>query len=121
MTERPSESGRSWLRLLLILIAVLLALPIVLMLLLLPMGMMGWGGGPGSGMILSPLLAIGMLGVFFIILLGGGVVLYRAVTEGSLSGTDRALEELRLSYARGELSQEEFEQRRNDLERTERP
>ena len=40
---------------------------------------------------------------------------YRAFTQGSLNGTDSALQELRLAYARGELSQEEFEQRREHL------
>ncbi|WP_330633162.1 SHOCT domain-containing protein [Halocatena halophila] len=121
MTEPITDHSRSGLRVILLLIAVLLALPIFLMIFMLPMGMMGWGGGPGSGMILPPLLGIGMMVALFIVLLGSGFVLYRVVTRGSLDSTDRALEELRLAYARGELSQEEFEQRRKDLERTEHP
>jgi len=41
--------------------------------------------------------------------------LYRAIAGSDDS--DRALEELRLAYARGEMSDEEYEQRRDALER----
>ena len=56
-----------------------------------------------------------MMLVFLLVLLGIGYLIYRAFTRESLSSNDPALEELRLAYARGELSQEEFEQRRENL------
>ena len=81
------------------------------------MGMMGWwaDGAPGTGAGMSPLWGIGMMLLIFLVLLGIGYLIYRAFTRGSLSSIDPALEELRLAYARGELSQEEFEQRRENL------
>lgn len=68
---------------------------------------------------MSPLWGIGMMLVGLLVLLGIGYVLYRAVTRDTFSGNDSALKELRLAYARGDLSQEEFEQRRDDLQRSE--
>lgn len=121
MSESTTTDGRTWLRVLLLIIAFLLLLPLLMMAFMMPMmGMMGWGwgGGPGSGVVMSPLWGIGMMLVLLLVLLGIGYTLYRAVTRTSLGGNDSALEELRLAYARGELSQEEFEQRREDLERT---
>lgn len=44
---------------------------------------------------------IGMMLLFFIVLLGIGYFLYRTVTRGAFSGNDAALEELRIAYARG--------------------
>ena len=53
---------------------------------------------------------------FLSALVGGAYLLYQAIT-GSESDSDQALEELRLAYARGELTDEEYEQRREALER----
>ena len=54
--------------------------------------------------------------VVLLIAVGVVYVLYRGVT-GAGSEEDAALEELRLAYARGDLSDEEFEERRQRLER----
>lgn len=56
--------------------------------------------------------------VLFVVLLGGGYLLYRTLEEPKTNGTDAALEELRLAYARGELSDEEFEKRVSRLRST---
>lgn len=64
-------------------------------------------------------MGIGMMFLFLVILLGIGYFLYRAMARGALSGNDSILEELRIAYTRGTLSQEEFEQRRDGLQRSE--
>lgn len=82
---------------------------------------MGGGGGWGMGggllggdMFLWPLLLVGLVAVLVYALSDGGTA-----TKDRRSGreTDRAMAELRERYARGELSDEEFEQRRRTLER----
>ncbi|MBZ6494929.1 SHOCT domain-containing protein [Natrinema longum] len=74
-----------------------------------------WGGGTAPGWL--P-LAAGLVQLLFVAaVVGGGYLVYRAIA--GTDGTDRALEELRAAYARGELSDEEYEQRRNVLERNE--
>jgi len=83
-------------------------------------GMMGGYGGTGGfgagGTIFG---IVGQLG-FLLLLVGGGYLLYRALTDGgntnSLGPPDTAMEELRRAYARGEISDEEFETRRNRLQ-----
>ena len=52
---------------------------------------------------------------------GIGYLLYRGLVGGVGSSltSDRALEELRVAYARGDLSDEEFEERRAKLTREE--
>ncbi|MFW5895956.1 MAG: SHOCT domain-containing protein [archaeon] len=78
----------------------------------------GWGMGPGLfggwGMLLWPLLLLGLIAVLVYALSDrdAGAKDGRTVREG-----DRALAALRERYARGELSDEEFEQRRRTLER----
>ena len=107
----------------LIVIGALVVLPMVFM----GFGMMGfgpmmggmwghgtWGGGTVPGWM--PLVAVLMQLLFVAAIVGGGYLLYRAVT-GTDGDGDRALEELRLAYARGEMSDEEYEQRRETLER----
>ena len=110
---------RSWLRILIILAAIVLLAPLLMMAFMMPMmGMMGWwgvdGAAPGTGV--SMVGGLGMLLFCLVILLGIGYVLYRLFTSLWPSVENPALEELRLAYARGELSQEEFEQRRDDLQ-----
>ena len=72
----------------------------------------GWGWGVwGGGMLLFGL-------VWIVLLIGLPVVLvYWVTTQGQSreNGSDRALELLRERYARGELSEEEFETRRARL------
>ena len=107
----------------LIAIGVLVVLPMVFM----GFGMMGfgpmmggmwghgtWGGGTTPGWV--PLVGVLLQLLFVAAIIGAGYLLYRAVV-GSSDGSDGALEELRLAYARGELSDEEYEQRRETLER----
>jgi putative membrane protein len=114
-TERTSDG---LLRIVLIVLAVIVLFPLLMMVFAMPMmGMMGWwwGGGMAGG--LSPLWGIGMMLVWLVVLVGIGYLLYRGLVGGvgsSLTG-DRALEELRVAYARGDLSDEEFEERRTKL------
>jgi len=90
-------------------------------------GMMGfgpmmsgmWGGHMwGDGTIPGWMFIVGILMqlLFLAALVGGGYLIYRAVPRDA-SDSDQALEELRLAYARGELTDEEYEQRREALER----
>ncbi|MFC6987566.1 SHOCT domain-containing protein [Haloplanus sp. GCM10025708] len=116
-TERTSDG---LLRIVLIVLAVIVLFPLLMMVFAMPMmGMMGWwwGGGIAGG--LSPLWGIGMMLVWLVVLIGIGYLLYRGLVGGagsSLTG-DRALEELRVAYARGDLTDEEYEQRKDLLER----
>ncbi|WP_311173348.1 SHOCT domain-containing protein [Halobellus ordinarius] len=69
------------------------------------MGGLGGFGMLGGGMFLWPLLLIGLILLF----------VYGTNREEQTSKTDTALAELRERYARGELSDEEFENRRSSL------
>ncbi|WP_435346700.1 SHOCT domain-containing protein [Haloarchaeobius sp. HRN-SO-5] len=73
-----------------------------------------WGDRTGFGGWMLVVVVTQFL--FLAVLVGAGYLLYRAAT-GSDGGDERALEELRLAYARGDLSDEEFESRRERLER----
>lgn len=78
-----------------------------------------WGGGMwGDGTMPGWMFVAGIVMqlLFLAALVGGGYLVYRAVT-GPTSDSDQALEELRVTYARGELTDEEYEQRREALER----
>lgn len=107
------------LRTILTIVAVIVLLPVLMMVFLMPM--MGfWGGGHmwnggmwnGTGVGWMWLL---MWVVLLAVLLGGGYLVFRAIGGGMGAGADPALEELRTAYARGELSDEEFEERRERL------
>ena len=74
----------------------------------------GWGGTAAPSWL--PLVAVLLQLLFVAAIVGAGYLLYRAVA-GSDGDGDPALEELRLAYARGEMSDEEYEQRREALER----
>jgi putative membrane protein len=69
------------------------------------MGGLGGFGMLGGGMFLWPLLLIGLI----------LLLVYGTNREEPSSGQDTALAELRKRYARGELSDEEFESRRSSL------
>ncbi|MFB6100954.1 MAG: SHOCT domain-containing protein [Haloplanus sp.] len=108
---------------------VLLVLGALILLPILTMGMGGtMMGGPmthgmwGGGTAMAPgwMLLLGVLGqvLFLVAIVGVGYLLYRGVTQAE-SDTDDALAELRLAYARGDLSDEEFERRRETLQREE--
>jgi len=109
--------------LLLVVIGAVLVFPLFFM----GFGMMGfgpmmggmWGGHMwGDGAMPGWLAVVGIVMqlLFLAALVGGGYLVYRAVTGGA-SDVDHALEELRLAYARGDLTDEEYEQRREALER----
>jgi len=120
MSTKRSTNGL--LRVVLLVLAVIVLFPMLMMVFAVPMmGMMGWwwGGGMAGG--LSPLWGIGMMLVWLVILVGIGYLLYRGLVGrvGSSITGDRALEELRVAYARGDLSDEEFEERRANLTREE--
>jgi putative membrane protein len=113
-------------RLLTIVLAIIGAL-VVFPVLFMGFGMMGtgsmmggmwghetWGSGTASGWML--LVSVLIRGLFLAAVLGTGYLVYRSITKHDRN-SDRALEELRLAYARGELSDEEYETRRERLER----
>ena len=100
----------------LVLVAVLV--PLLMMGVAMPMmgfGMGAWNGTPGATW--PWLLA---WAVHVALFLGLGYLLYRALRGSATRRTDPALEELRQAYARGDISEEEFEERRERLERGER-
>jgi len=119
MPENTTDSS-------LVAIVLVLAALVVLPALVMGSGMMGfgsmmgawehgmWGGGAMPGWML--LVGVLMQLLFLAAIVGAGYLLYRAAA-GSDGDDDRALEELRVAYARGELSDEEYEQRRDALER----
>jgi putative membrane protein len=72
--------------------------------------MYGYGGMDGFG-IIGVLIQL----VFLLVVLGGGYLLVRRVTDHTAS-RDGAMDELRTAYARGDLSDEEFETRREKLD-----
>jgi putative membrane protein len=79
-----------------------------------------WGGGMWGGATASPgwVLVVGavMRVAALAVVVGAGYLLYRtAVGDKVARGRDDALEELRLAYARGDLTDEEFERRRERL------
>lgn len=109
---------------------VLVALGALLLVPLLVMGfgMMGagmmdgtWGGHMWSDSGMTGwaflLVVLSRLLLLLAAVVAGGYLLYRALTRSD--GEDAALEELRLAYARGDLSDEEFERRKETLEREE--
>jgi putative membrane protein len=84
-------------------------------------GMMGYGGMMGQyGSTGGWWPFVGMLIplIFLLVLIGGSYLVFRRVSETQPSHNP-AMEELRLAYARGDLTDEEFEARREKLERSE--
>ncbi|WP_058364913.1 SHOCT domain-containing protein [Haloparvum sedimenti] len=106
----------------LVIVAALVVVPMLFM----GFGMMGfgpmmggmWGGMWGDGAVSGWLFAVGIVIqlLFLVAVVGAGYLIYRAVA-GRERGSDRALEELRLAYARGDLTDDEYDQRRERLER----
>ncbi|ELY66253.1 SHOCT domain-containing protein [Natronococcus jeotgali] len=74
-------------------------------------GMWGVAGAPGWMLIVG----VGMQLLFLAVIVGAVYLGYRAVTAQD-EASDPALEELRAAYARGDLSDEEYERRRDRLE-----
>lgn len=100
-----------------IIAAVIVLVPLLMMIFMMPMmGMWDgghmWNGGMWDGMGTGWVL---LWVIFVAILAVGAYLLYRAVTPPTGRTQDRAVEELRIAYARGELTDEEFEARRERL------
>ena len=117
----PNSSDRL-IRAILLILAIVVLAPVLMMLFAVPMwGMTGMGGGSGwmMGGTVSPVWGIGMSLVWLVVLIAIGYVLYRGFVApaDAESSTDPALQELRLAYARGDLTDEEFEERRETLQR----
>lgn len=114
------DSTDSLVRTILLVLAVVVLLPLLMMAFAMPMmGMMGWWGGMGPGTGVSPLWGFGSMLVVLAVVLGVGYYLVRSLASTTSEATDPALEELRVAYARGDLSDEEFERRRERLARSE--
>lgn len=111
----------SLVRTLVIVVAALVLVPFLLMVLVMPMmGLWGWGHVGGAGMwdgtgVTWMWLLVSVVPV--LVLLGVGYLLYSLIRHSSGRQSDAALEELRIAYARGDISDEEFEQRRERLNR----
>lgn len=102
-------------RLLLVVIAIVLVAPMVMMLFAWPMVGMADGGHMwdtgGGGWV-----ALASLALIMLVLVGALGLLFRWIAPRSATEDDPALEALRVAYARGELTDEEFEHRRDRLE-----
>lgn len=111
MSSQSTDDGA--LRLVLIVIALIILAPLLIMVLAVPMmgiwgtGMMGSYGDIG----VSPLWSIGMTVVWLVVFIGGGVLVYRLLARSKEPAREPAIQELRLAYARGEITDEEFEER----------
>ena len=110
-------SNDSVIQVILIVIALILLLPVLMMAFAWPMmGMWdgghrwGWEGEPVSVWIMMLLWLVPLA-----VILAVGYLLYRGFVRSKAQSGDPALEELRLAYARGDLTDEEFEARRTRL------
>ncbi|WP_136718370.1 SHOCT domain-containing protein [Halorientalis salina] len=115
--ETQHSNDRSF-RIVVIVLGAIVLFPLIMMALMMPMmGMMGWSWGNGMAGGLSPMWGIGMMVGWLVVLLGIGYFLYNGVVSGFRGdgASDPALEELRLAYARGDLTDEEFEERHSRL------
>ena len=119
MRESTMSQTESLTRTVLLVLLALVAIPLVMMLVMMPlMGGFGWaqmggwmwnGSGGWIGMLLTMLLPL-------LPLVGVGALIARSLTSTSTQSADDAVAELRRAYARGELSDDEFERRRERLE-----
>ncbi|MFC7020146.1 MULTISPECIES: SHOCT domain-containing protein [Haloarcula] len=117
------RSDRRLVTLLLVVLGALVVLPLFGM----GFGMMGygsmmggmWGGGMWNGGMWNSgtapgwMLFVGLvMPLLFLLLLVGAVYLvYRLLTDDDGSGQDAAIDELRTAYARGDLTDAEYEDR----------
>lgn len=113
----------SLIRTLLIGIAAILLLPVLIMAIAMPvMGVWGgghmWTGGAWDGTGATWMWLLVSV-IPLLVVLGIGYLLYGAVRQSGGRRPDPALEELRAAYARGDLTDEEFEERRERLQREE--
>jgi len=116
MTTNPADN--QLVTIVLLVLATVIAVPILFM----SFGMLGsgpmmggmwgsqaWGGGTAPWWMLAAGLAVQLL--FLVAAVAAVYLLYRAIT--GTGDADRALEELRLAYARGDITDEEYEQRKD--------
>ena len=107
------------LRVALVVLVLLVVTPILVMAVMAPMMGVWWAGGEmGPGMMYGDggaggLWWVGAMLLPLLVLAALGYAAYRLVSGGE--DTDAALEELRLAYARGDLTDEEYETRRERL------
>jgi putative membrane protein len=84
----------------------------------------GWGhdmwGGDGNAPGWALVVGVGLQLLFLVCVVAIGYLIYRALTRKEVS-RDPALEELRVAYARGDLTEEEFESRRERLQAEDSP
>lgn len=116
MTTNTADRNLLWVAL--AIIAALVIVPIVGMMGTGPMmgGMWGTGMWDGTGMSgWMFVIGIGMQLLVLAIIVGGVYLGYRALTTQDGSA-DPAVAELRAAYARGDLSDDEYERRRERLE-----
>lgn len=76
----------------------------------------GWGGmmdGYGYGMMGGGYWILGL--IFWILVIIGLVLLIKYLWEGGSVRKDSAIEILKKKYASGEISKEEFEEKKKDL------
>lgn len=120
MSQSTTSGSDDILRTVFLIILILIGIPFVMMVIMMPMmgvwGVEHMGGwtwdGTGSSWVWI-LMWLVMLGI----LIGGGYLIYRTFATGPTDSSEPALDELRMAYARGELSDEEFETRRDKLGR----
>ncbi|WP_277552648.1 SHOCT domain-containing protein [Halobaculum limi] len=109
---------------LVIVLAALVLLPLLSMTMMMPMmGLWGWGHMGDAGMwgqmgTTGSWLWLVLWFVPLALVAVGGYVVYRSLRRTE-DARDAAIEELRRAYARGDLSDEEFDRRRERLQRTE--
>lgn len=103
------HQGGSFGRLILLVVIVIVLLPVFMMALALPfMGMMGiWGPGGHMGGAVAPFWGLVSILLVPLLLIIGAYLVYRVF----LRDHDPALDELRMAYARGDITDEEYERR----------
>lgn len=112
-------------RTILVVAVVVLLVPFLVMSLAMPMmGLWGgghmwggpmWDGGAVGGT--TPWMLLLMWLPLLLLVLGLGALAYWSLRRSGGRESDAAIAELRMAYARGELSDEEFEDRRDRLRR----
>lgn len=119
------STNNSLARTILIVAVVVLLVPFLVMSLAMPMmGLWGgghmWGGPMWDGGVVggtTPWMLLLMWLPLLLLVLGAGALAYWLLRRSDGRESDAAIAELRMAYARGELSDEEFEDRRDRLQR----
>ena len=109
------SSTSSLVRRLILLVLALVVVPFLMMLVVTPM-MGTWHvnhmwNNPMTGGPVSPWLWMLLWLIVVVAVIGIGYYLYGAIATTGSQASDQAIEEVRIAYARGDLSEEEFERR----------